>query len=389
MIDQKGPGRSCTGCEACKSSCPRKCIKMVYDNEGFRYPHVDSTCNKCGVCIKKCPVLQDCNFGEKLHEPYVFGGFSDDDNIIRKSSSGGIFTVIAEFIINNGGAVSGVCFQENLSLQHVIASDCSQLEHMRGSKYLQSNIDNIYSEIDILLRKNCEVFFVGTPCQVAGLNMFLGKEYENLITCDLICHGVPTQKFFDKYIAYYEKRNSSKARCIKFRDKKRGWKEYFITINFEDGKTESRSVYKDVFMKGFLEDIYLRPACYKCKFVGIPRIGDITLGDFWGIDEIDSILDEDKGVSAIITNSSKGLRVFENIKDNIVYKQYSVEQCIKHNPCLIKSVKMPYLRDEFFRDLDVMSFELIVKKYMPELNIAKRVLRKAKDILSKYLSIGR
>lgn len=365
----------CTGCTACYNICPKGAIEMIEIN-GFKYPHIDSNkCINCGLCKKICPIYKKNN--DSLNKCYV--GFSKDIKDLEKSSSGGIFPLIAKNILNDNGIVIAASFKNN-KLSHIIIDNIKDLDKLKGSKYLQSDLSNIFKHVKENIN-NKKILFVGTPCQVGGLKSYLKKDYENLICIDLICHGVPSPKLFDKYVKYLEDNNNDKLKNYNFRDKKTGWDTYSNTATFKNKKyTELAS--SNSYMKLFLKDIALRESCYDCNFKLGNKYSDITLGDFWNVQKYYPDMYNKKGVSAIIINTEKGNHLFNIIKDNIIYKECNIDEILKGNPSLKYSSIKPINRDNFFKDLNTLSFNEINNKYT-KTPLYIKVLRKLKKISKK------
>ena len=347
----------CTGCTTCMTICPKKAISMIEDKEGFKYPIVDQDkCINCGLCRKICPVL---NTNKNISINKCYAGYNKTDLEKEKASSGAIFSLIANYILDNGGIVIGASFDENNKLVHTAISKKKELDKLKGSKYLQSDLGNIFSYIKENIKHN-KVLFVGTPCQVAGIKQIINSN--NLICLDLICHGVPSPKLFKKYIKELEQDNNAKLLNYNFRDKITGWDTYSNTAIFKNGKiTELAKDNK--YMNLFLKDIALRKSCYNCKFKLGNKYSDITLGDFWGVKKYHPEMYNKKGVSAIIINTSLGLEIFNSIKKNIIYKECKIEEITANNKSLLNSSRKNVRRKKFFKDLDKMNFDNLYKKY--------------------------
>lgn len=366
----------CSGCKACYNVCPINCIDMVIDEEGFWYPKVnEDECIQCGLCEKVCPELNIYTSDKYFNIPQAFAAWNINDGVRIASSSGGIFTIIAEWIISNEGVVFGAGYDENFNVVHMEITTPKDLAQLRGSKYVQSDIGESYKKAKFHLENNKIVLFTGTPCQIAGLHNYLDKDYPNLYTCDLVCHGVPSPKVFGKYKKFLEDKYNSKIQSISFRDKKYGWKTYSLSIKFSNGNEYKKNVKEDPFLLGFLKNYYLRPSCYTCPYSKIPRSADITLGDYWGIGGKYPDLDDNMGVSLLLINSEKGIFLLESFKEKLEIYEGDLEHAIKHNPCIVKPVNKPKERDKFFDDFNSKEFSYVIKKYMsPPSFIEKQVI---------------
>lgn len=376
--------KNCTGCYGCVNACPDKCITMKEDTEGFWYPEVDAThCMNCSLCTKVCPVL---NKSEISNTPIFYACHNKNRDIRLESSSGGVFNLIAEQIIARNGIVFGARFDEKYQVIHDFTDKVEDLKCFRGSKYVQSRIGSIYRLVKQELNKGKHVLFSGTPCQVEGLMAYLGKEYENLLCVDFICHGVPSPKVWQKYIEYRRRNAENGIKSISFREKSKGWKHFCLEFVFESGEKYSRSHKYDLFMQAFLRNVSLRPSCYSCKFKSLHRISDITLADFWGIQHVYPDMDDDKGTSLVFANSAKGRAVFNEIKEYMTYKKVDIDKALPFNMYAVKSAVLNANRQHFFEKLDVMPFDKLVKKYCSDkfiVSIASHAKRLLKTILDK------
>lgn len=372
----------CSGCFACVSKCPQKCIGMLCDNEGFWYPNVNKdTCISCGICEKICPVLKT-EIKDNDEPLKCYAAFNNDIETQENSSSGGVFSLIAEKILSEGGVVFGAAFTEDFkAVEHIAIENKEQLPMLMGSKYLQSRIGDAYVKTKQYLDSGRQVLFSGTPCQIGGLYAYLGKDYENLITQDIICHGVPSPKVWGKYIEYREAKVSSKTNKMFFRHKKYGWKMYSVQFGFENGKEYIQTLSNDEYMRGFLANLYLRPSCYNCSFKTKKHLSDITLADFWGIENIDTSMYNRKGTSLVIINTDKGQDIFSNISD-LTQKSEDLNMAIKYNSALIKSAKYNKNRENFFEDFERFGFKKSIKKY-----VKTSFKSKVKGIIKKLLVI--
>lgn len=350
----------CCGCSACAQRCPRQCISMQMDNEGFLYPQVDSSkCIDCHLCEKVCPVINQYDTRTPLN---VYAAKNSNDEVRRLSSSGGIFTLLAEQTIKDGGVVFGACWDKDWNVKHDYIDNISDLQKFRSSKYLQSVIGNSYLKAEQFLKIGRKVMFTGSPCQIAGLKHFLRKEYDNLLAVEVICHSVPSPGVWQKYLTtrlHTLRWEKSDIRNISFRDKKTGWKTYSFLIENNDGNSFTELSNKNAFMRGFLADLYTRPSCHACPAKQLRSGSDLTLGDFWGVESLMPEIDDDNGVSAIIVNSDKGKQVLHNINVELYEVQY--DELTTRSPALVKSFPKTPKRTEFFKE-DGLSFEEKVKR---------------------------
>lgn len=349
----------CTGCGCCANVCHVGAIKLKPGKDGFLVPFTDETaCVGCDKCVKSCPALNPVYDNSKAPSLYAFRGA---DKIRRVSSSGGLFTLAAEYVLKNKGAVCGAAFDEDFKLRHIIVENEKELDRLRGSKYVQSEIGDVYSRIREILEKGREVLFTGTPCQCAGLRNFLGKDYSGLFVIDLICHGTPSGSSFEKYLS--QKFKDKEISSVSFRDKKLGWTCENIIVGFSDGSEYVGSSKTDPYAKAFFRNLDLRKCCEDCIFSQFPRQGDITAGDFWGISAIDKTQTDGKGTSIIYVNSEKGKKLFDKIAKKADVKQFPFESTVIKNRIRPKMTPNPN-RERFFKFLrdDRNTFESSVNK---------------------------
>lgn len=352
---QKNKG-DCCGCYACKNICPVNAVVFDYDDEGFWYPTVKSgICVNCGKCVVVCPCInKPTNHSVKCSFACNIKNHSE----LLKSSSGGAFAEMARSVLRRGGFVCGAAFDDDFNVQHMIIESEDDLTKLRGTKYVQSKIGAVLLEIKELLENNKKVLFSGTPCQVAGLNTFLEKEYDNLITVDLICHGVPSPGIWQEYLKQLT--NGDTLLEVNFRNKENGISNATIEFVFESGKVQKCSYAEDSFIKGFLKNYYLRPSCFECKFKGFNRCSDITIGDFWAVKEYYPDFNSQFGTSAVIIRTNKGLDLFESVSDNLNVIPVNEEHFAVWNECLLKSVKHTKKREDFYNRYGNIEFvELI------------------------------
>ncbi len=352
MIEIKDK-KDCCGCSACVSKCPAKCIELKEDEEGFLYPEVNKVlCMDCSLCEKVCPTISG-EFENDRRPLASYIAYAEDLSVRLESSSGGLFSLFAENIIVNGGIVFGAAFDSDWTVRHTAVDLKNELNRLRGSKYMQSRIENTYKEAEKFLKSGRKVLFSGTACQVAGLKTYLGKDYENLYTIDVLCHGVPSQRVWKLYLEEQEKRNDSHVKMVSFRWKNTGWKNYSLKLDFMNETSYSCVYNKDSYMRLFLSDICLRPSCYRCHFKGLCRPSDVTLGDCWGIENHSPEMDDDKGVSVILIHTEKGKTMREAIYDLCRWKSEAVDVILPKTADSRKSVKEPIYRGAFFRTLQL------------------------------------
>ncbi len=350
--------RKCTGCAGCAAVCPKGAITMESNKEGFLVPVIDdSACISCKKCISICPAE---NVPQKV-EPMVYGARAKDEEILLRSSSGGVFSLLARMILERAGIVCGAGFDDDHTVVHKFIDKTEDIPLLTGSKYVQSRIGESFKKIQDELLSGRQVMFVGTPCQCAGLNAFLGKGYENLLTVDFVCHGVPSPKLYKKYLE--EISGGKEISKVNFRCKLKDSGGYEMGLDFADSTVYRSRVANDPYMMAFAQDISLRESCHTCFSKGLHSVADLTLGDFWGIDETDSPLAEKHGVSLVLVNTPKGKNAFENICDYLETDCRKLDEALRKNPCITVSVKKNPLRDKFLRDMDRLTINKLTDKY--------------------------
>lgn len=351
----------CTGCMSCKNVCPVNAIKIERNADGFQYPKIDQTkCIHCNLCKKACPVVTTLK--QQNNETKAYACKNKNTNVRMQSSSGGIFTLIAEDILNQNGVIFGAKFNQKFEVVHDYVLKKEELSIFRGSKYLQSKIGDSYKKVKKFLEEGKKVLFTGTPCQVEGLLSYLGKDYENLYTQDIICHGVPSPKVWKKYLEY--KKQNKKIKEINFRKKDiLGWNNYQVNYKYENSE-ENIHHEEDIYMKLFLQNLILRQSCYSCNFKKINRKSDITLADFWGIDKVLPEFNDEKGTSALIVHSKKGKEIFDRIKEHINFIEVNVEDIKKYNPCLCKSAHYNDNRNQFFKVFNKEGLKTAIEEFL-------------------------
>lgn len=354
--DKKG----CCGCTACQQICPKRCITMQPDDEGFLYPAVDiNACIDCGMCEKVCPEL---NRNIKTKPLATYAAINPDLHVRMKSSSGGIFSMLAEETIEDGGVAYGAAFDRDWSVRHIKVESSEVLASLRGSKYLQSNLGDIFKDIRTELNSGRRVLFSGTPCQISGLKKFLRKDYPNLTTVDFVCHGVPSPTVWHSYLKESSQNQIAAITDISFRDKKNGWKNYEVSIESKKGDNKtinSETFNRNPYIQAFLANLTLRPSCYDCPVKGCSSRSDITLGDFWGIEHIDPSVDDDRGVSLVMVNTSKGNELIQRLGIELKDEEYDL--AVRYNPSIAKSVNIPPYRPLFMKTFKSNGFSTAYK----------------------------
>lgn len=351
----------CCGCTACVHVCPKQCIKMEYDNLGFMYPSiVEEACVECNMCEKVCPII---NKGEKTDIPFCWGGHAVSEEIRKASSSGGLFSLFAEYVIRDKGVVCGAVLSADCkNVYHSIVENIFDLNLLRGSKYLQSDLKNCYYLVKEYLISGRKVLFSGTPCQIDGLRLFLGKDYDNLLTIEVICHGTPSPVVFREYIDYMEEKLNGKIVSLNFRGEI-GGEALIMKMKTNNGRLYQEDKFTDPYFKLFLSNNCLRESCYQCPSRGLYKRSDITIGDFWGVENVAPELVDGGGVSLVMMHTSKGKNAFDSIKDDCSGVIVDFDDAIKGNNAFYESYSRPILRNDLSKDIERMSFERLYHKY--------------------------
>lgn len=332
----------CTGCYACYNICPKQCITMEEDEYGYLYPTIDEhSCVNCKMCEKVCPANELIEDFKKPMKTYASWSSSEEDRIT--SSSGGLASVISSFVVENGGYVFGAVYEDNLNVRHIEVSNIEGLKRIKESKYTHSSIGDSYKNAKKLLNNNKKVLFVGTPCQIAGLINYLGKTYDNLLTIDIICHGVPSNRMLREYV-----RDTTNKKVDKVRFRSGTDNNFAITLLENNEVVYKKHFRESEYYMGFMEGMIYRENCYDCKYARKERISDITLGDFWGIGEqIPFNHNVDKGVSLVLCNTDKGISIINKIKDRVFIEERTLEEAILRNEQLNRPTKRHPKRDKF------------------------------------------
>lgn len=365
----------CCGCNACGDVCPKDAITFKTDIEGFWYPEVNmERCIDCGLCEKVCPELHINELKKNDYEqPVTIAAINKNMKERWDSTSGGAFSALADAMYAQGGYVSGAVYNEDFSVSNFISDNPADLAKLRSSKYLQSNAEGLYKRIRDLLRKGEKVLACGTPCQMAALRSFLHKDYDNLIIVDFICRGVNSPKVYRKYLDSLERKFGGKVVYVKAKNKELGWRNLTRKVVFDNGKVYYGVRMDDDFRRGYHTNVFCRPSCYVCQYKGFPRMADITIADYWGIEKVDKNLDNNIGTSMILLNSKKGEAYFDLVKDKLEWEYTKFESILPGNIALRKPIEPAKInRKQFFEDLDKGTFDDVVRKYFP--------LKKGKDV---------
>lgn len=343
----------CSGCGACAAACPKNCIEMTADSEGFRYPIIEQAqCVSCQTCETVCPIISPPHLSQETTAVAA----QSQNNVIRKeSSSGGVFSALAEYVLTKGGLICAAIYDEKQRVSHIIIDKPDGIRAMCGAKYAQSRAENCFSRIKKELQEDRYVLFVGTPCQTAGLSQYLGRTYETLILVDMICHGVPSPKVWEKYLRERQASDApqSEFQNINLRDKESGWSRYSysVKIQYRNGVVYQMPQGQDWFMRGFVQNLFLRPSCSQCSSKGIERCSDLTLGDCWGIWDIAPEFDDNRGTSLVLIHSKKGQQLWDNISSGFRTCSLSTDQAIAQNPSAVSSSVPHPNREQFFNGL--------------------------------------
>lgn len=344
----------CVGCRSCEQVCPQKCITLEPNREGFLYPRIEEkACIGCGMCLKACPTE---NTAEHRHQPQSVWAFkNNDEKQIMKSASGGAADVASEIILSQNGVVYGAAYDENLVVRHIEVTDKTSKCRLQSSKYVQSDLNQCYSKAKKALQDGRLVLFTGTPCQIAGLYAYLGGDQPGLYTLDLICHGVPSPKLFAKYLQYQEQKMKDKILQMNFRSKaKRGWGTQYLLRTAT--KTKTNILALDRYGKHFMAGDCYRECCYQCAYANTNRVGDITVGDFWGIFQSHPEFASEKGISSVFVNTDKGMQLFEQMKKYAQIIPASIQEGMTKQGNLQHPTVRPPVRDSFYENIDAEDY---------------------------------
>lgn len=360
----------CCGCSACVQKCPKQCISMNVDNEGFSYPKVDlDCCIDCNLCEKVCPCLNQ----EESQQPLsCYAAKNKDEEIRQQSSSGGIFTAIAEKIIAEKGVVFGARYNNNWQVVHTYVETKQGIAAFRGSKYVQSQIGETFKQAESFLKEGRKVLYSGTPCQISGLNHYLRKQYDNLLTVEVVCHGVPSPKIWREYI---DSLNLKNIGHISNKDKSTGWRGYSFTVrNTANNVIFTERASQNKYLMAFIRNLTLRPSCFSCPAKAGKSKADITIADYWGIEHILPKMDDNKGVSFICCNTHKAKTLFNQL--NIQMEQVDYQRSIQYNSCIFKNTFEPTERQIFWNKYREQGINVLLSLKSVKQNIIKRIINR-------------
>ena len=358
--------QECCGCTACVAACPKECIVMKEDQEGFLYPNIDKDkCIRCGICEKVCPILNETP--EVPTEQIAYIVQNKNEKVLQESTAGGAFTSIAKYALKNNGVVFGVELDSKLVAHHIYIESEKELFRFRNSKYVQSSVGEAFRQVRSFLDQGRTVCFSGTPCQVEGLKSYLGKDYEKLITVDVVCRAVPSPLIFRKYVEYQEKRLSDTIKYVRFRDKYYGYK--YSTMNVITDKNKGNyhhGIESDPWLRAFFSNICDRPSCYHCHFRKRYRQSDFTIWDCFHVGRFSRELDNDKGATRVLVHSERGRKIFDAVKSEFNYIQMTPAAIVAGTKEMGSSIEPNERRQIFFDDAQRMNGDELFRKYFPE-----------------------
>ena len=354
----------CTGCAACAAVCPAGAIEMRPDHEGFLRPVVGDKCILCHKCEQTCPMLHPPVPGPGPARAHAVWNLDEAERV--KSSSGGFFSLLARYVLEQGGAVFGAVLDETMTARHVCARTEGELAPMRGSKYVQSDLGDSFAQAKALLEAGTPVLFSGVPCQIDGLKRYLGRDYENLLTCDLVCHGVPSPAVFRAYLDWLERAHGgAKAVSVAFKDKSHGWAHPWFTVKFDNGDIYTEDFNRTGYGRGFGMQLFLRPACAVCKYTSVSRPADFTLADYWGLDEkLPLPTERDKGISMVLVHSVRGQKVFDALSGRFGQTERPLAEAVAGNPRLATPLKANPRRPAFFAAFAALPFGEVERRFL-------------------------
>jgi len=362
---------ACTGCSACGAICPGSCIALLPDSEGFQRPHVDpARCRRCGLCAKVCPALRP-DVPPRI--PLAVYAAQNTCAAVREaSSSGGVFSLLAARVLERGGVVFGAGYDATFRVLHEGVEDVAGLARLRGSKYVQSDMNDAFRRVRSQLDAGRQVLFSGSPCQVAGLRAFLGKESDRLLCVDFVCHGVPSPRVFELWRRCLEKRYRSKITDVSFRNKARGWHQFSFAASFADGRTYRGTVKEELYLRGFLSNLFLRPACHACQFKEMKSGSDLTLADYWGVEKRFACFQDNRGTSLVLVNSAAGRELLQSCASRLELRDSDYAHALACNPSIQRSSLPHPGRALFFKRLETHALSGLLLR-MAKFSFRRRV----------------
>lgn len=380
-VSYKFNSYKCCGCEICVDVCPTKAIVMKEDEEGFKYLSIDNDkCINCGKCLKICPMRNNSFRTQKYERPLAYAVKHKNEQDRMESRSGGIFTALSDVVLNNNGIIYGCILNDNFEAIHYRADNKENRNMMRGSKYVQSSMKGISNQVIEDLKKGKIVMFTGTGCQIQGIRQAVPTNLQkNLLLVDIVCHGVPSPKIWREYLKYMSNKYKGNITAVDFRNKKEyGWKDHVESIEVNGIRHDSK-----VYTNLFYNHVIIRPSCFKCPYKNLNRPGDITIADFWGIDDAVSSFNDNKGVSLVLINNDVGKEYFEKSKESIIYNLVDLEKTLQ--PPLKGNFIEPSNRRKFWNIYYTKGFEKAIESYgvRKKSSIRDRILRKIKKITKK------
>ena len=363
--------RKCVGCANCVQVCPVQCIRFIPDEEGFMYPLADSTqCIGCDRCHQVCPVEQSLSLEELDGGTKAYGAYHQNDAIRMQSSSGGVFSALAIQTIRSQGIVYGATMTTDCRVEHIPIQQEEDLSLLQKSKYVQSDVKGIFPQIKKHLDEGKKILFCGTPCQVKALHTFLGVRGERLLTVEVVCHGVPSPMVFRKYM------EEEKAESMVFRRKERSWSDYDVEIRYRSGRVRRERAAQNLYMRGFLQNWFLRPSCAACPAKDFSSGADITLGDFWGGEKLAPELFDKKGTSIVFLHTNRACEIWSEINDNLVFAAVPSDKAMEGNECISRSVVFPLRRGDFWKDVRAKGVHFSLRRYAGDSFFSKRYIKK-------------
>lgn len=370
---------TCTLCGSCYNACPTNAITFSKKHLDFSYPEVnEEKCIGCKQCQKKCPVVTPLQFCNLMDDCTAWIARNPDPEIRKKSTSGGVFYAAAQYVLQQGGYVCGAVFDDEFHVKHICSDNISDVYRMMGSKYAQSYMGMVYQQVKELLDNGKLVLYTGCPCQVAGLNAFLRENYEKLITFELICHGIPSDRMLMEYISMQESKNKSKLTHISFRSKTTGWLNSSMEINFANHRKYHQLITSDAYMRGYFGNVYLKESCYQCRFRSFSSGADCMIGDFWGAEVEKHPFDNQSGISSVLAQGQKGVNFICSLP--LEKHKWDLEGIVRYNKSIITSQKPSDTRERFYGYAEKYGYEKAMKKYLSE-PIKKKMERKARYYL--------